>query len=248
MFVVKPDGSGLRKIADIDSDSIQQWDRGLPFPYLSWSPDGSEILLQDYPFIRVKVDGSSYDEGGEPYAVFNGPEDWNVAYASWSPDGSRIAVTVEHMGESGPNIGDAILLTMARDGSDKRVLARISTELGLHAVPNEPWEERSGNGCGIRRTGGNQPGFDRNANTGGDDWGGDAAGSYALQDHLSTRGRPFVGMTVGESTRKHAPMLTGMDSRIRRPLHNYRIAFRWRCSTTLDIAKSWDSGFRLSPE
>ena len=43
-------------------------------------------------------------------------------------------------------------------------------------------------------------------------------------------------MTVGESTRKHAPMLTGMDSRIRgktegdgegmdsrirRPLHNY---------------------------
>ena len=143
LFVVNPDGSGLRKLADIDPDSIQGWE-WTPYPHLSWSPDGSEILLQDYPFIRVKVDGSSYDEGGEPYAVFNGPEDWNVAYASWSPDGSRIAVTVEHMGESGPNIGDAILLTMARDGSDKRVLARISTELGLHAVPNEPWDEEAG--------------------------------------------------------------------------------------------------------
>ena len=143
LFVVKSDGSGLRKLADIDPYSKQKrpW---TPLPYLSWSPDGSEILLQDYPFIRVKADGTAYREGGEPYAVFNGPEDWNVAYASWSPDGSRIAVTVEHMGESGPNIGDAILLTMARDGSDKRVLARISTELGLHAVPNEPWDEEAG--------------------------------------------------------------------------------------------------------
>ena len=33
-----------------------------------------------------------------------------------------------------------------------------------------------------------------------------------------------------------------------RPLRNYRIAFKWRCRTTLDIAKSWDSGFRLLPE
>ena len=40
----------------------------------------------------------------------------------------------------------------------------------------------------------------------------------------------------------------GMGPRIRRPLRNYRNAFRQRCGTTLIIAKSWDSGFRLSPE
>ena len=74
LFVVNPDGSGLRKIADPRLYPTMKWN---PFPDLSWSPDGSEILLQEYPFIRVKVDGSSYDEGGEPYAVFNGPEDWN---------------------------------------------------------------------------------------------------------------------------------------------------------------------------
>ena len=94
--------------------------------------------------------------------------------------------------------------------------------------------------------GGNQPRFDRNSNTGGD-IGGEARLVTALQT-VFHEGRLFAGMTVGESTSKHAPMWTGMDSRIRRPLHNYRIAFRWRCSTTLDIAKSWDSGFRLSPE
>ena len=143
LFVVNPDGSGLRKIADIDPDSIQQW-KWNPFPDLSWSPDGSEILLQEYPFIRVKVDGSSYDEGGEPYAVFTGPEDWYIAHASWSPDGSRIAITVEELYGPAPNEGDAILLTMARDGSDMRVLARASNELGLHAVPNEPWDAEAG--------------------------------------------------------------------------------------------------------
>ena len=61
--------------------------------------------------------------------------------------------------------------------------------------------------------GGNQPGFDRNSNTGGD-IGGEARLVTALQT-VFHKGRPFVGMTVGESTRKHAPMWTGMDSRIR---------------------------------
>ena len=50
------------------------------------------------------------------------------------------------------------------------------------------------------------------------------------------------------ATTRVAPTGTGMDSRLRRPLHNFRNAFRWWCGTTLVIAKSWDSGFRLLQE
>ena len=141
LFAISPDGSGLRKIANLAY--IQGWE-WTPYPHLSWSPDGSEILLQDYPFVLVKADGSTYEEGEAPYVVFAGPEDWYIAHASWSPDGSRIAITVEELYGPAPNEGDAILLTMARDGSDMRVLARASNELGLHAVPNEPWEGEGG--------------------------------------------------------------------------------------------------------
>ena len=139
LHVVNPDGSGLRKLVDLDPDTLlrRNW---YPELYLSWSPDGSEILLRDYPFIFVKADGTDYPEGESPYAVFADSQDWRRAYASWSPDGSRIAITVERMGEFGPIVGDAVLLTMARDGSDKRVLVRHGHEYRPYAVPNEPWE------------------------------------------------------------------------------------------------------------
>ena len=135
LFVIKPDGSGMRKLAD----SIQRrnW---TPDARLSWSPDGSEILLQEYPFVRIKVDEPNYPEGRAPYAVYKGPEGWEVAYASWSSDASRIAVTIGDFYQSLHNAGDPILLIMSRDGSDQRVLARVGESLVPHAVPNEPWE------------------------------------------------------------------------------------------------------------
>ena len=140
LFVVNPDGSGLRKLADLDPASMQErsW---YGDPHLSWSPDGSVILLQDYPFILVKADGPVDPEGGSPYAVFAGPEAWVIAYASWAPDGSKIAIAVEQTDEYGPNYGDAILLTMARDGSGMRVLVGLKRGIGHYAVPNEPWDE-----------------------------------------------------------------------------------------------------------
>ena len=143
LFVVRPDGSGLWKIADIDPDHRQRkpW---TPLSYLSWSPDGSEILLQDYPFIRVKTDGTAYREGGAPYAVFNGPEDWSIAYASWSPDGLRIAITVEQYHGTDSYDGNAILLTMARDGSNNRVLVRFKEGFKFSVDSNEPWDEEAG--------------------------------------------------------------------------------------------------------
>ena len=145
MFVVEPDGTGLRKIAVLDSIPERSW---FPRTYLSWSPNGSEILLQDYPFILVKADGTEYPEGKAPYAVFVDSEDWEHAYASWAPDGSRIAITVQQAGGNDPDDREAFLLTMARDGSDKRAMVRIDER--VYAVPNEPWEGE-GNGCGIPR-------------------------------------------------------------------------------------------------
>ena len=52
---INPDGSGLREIAYLDPDSIPET-RTAPIPHLSWSPDGSEILLQGYPFVLAKAD------------------------------------------------------------------------------------------------------------------------------------------------------------------------------------------------
>ena len=135
LFVVEPDGTGLRKIAVLDSIPERSW---FPRTYLSWSPNGSEILLQDYPFILVKADGTEYPEGKAPYAVFVDSEDWEHAYASWAPDGSRIAITVQQAGGNDPDDREAFLLTMARDGSDKRAMVRIDER--VYAVPNEPWE------------------------------------------------------------------------------------------------------------
>ena len=143
LFVANPDGSGLRKIVDLDPDVTRERKRHEE-PNPSWSPDGSEILLQNYPFVRVKVDGAAFGEGGAPYAVFVGPEDWRGAAASWAPDGSRIAITVQQAGGNDPDDREAFLLTMARDGSDKRALVKVNEYGEAYAVPNEPWDEEAG--------------------------------------------------------------------------------------------------------
>ena len=140
LFVINQDGSGLRKIAALDFLERWAWP---PIPSLSWSPDGSEILLQDYPFILVRADGTEKPDRIAPYAVFAGPEDWEKVISSWSPDGSRIAITVQQSAGNDPGDGDAFLLTMKRNGSDMRVVVRIGKS-GPYAVPNEPWEGEGG--------------------------------------------------------------------------------------------------------
>ena len=83
-----------------------------------WSPDGSEILygsselgIPETSIVVVGVDGSGPRE--VPGWQFLG------GGGSWSPDGSRIAF--HNLGSNSPNV---VLLTMARDGPDERVLVR----------------------------------------------------------------------------------------------------------------------------
>ncbi len=136
-LVINPDGTGLREIVSVDPNSVpsKRWDA---FSYLSWSPDGAEILLQIEPLVLAKTDGSSY-------GVFKG---LNIgpSLASWSPDGSRIAVDIQGFSSSGSEYSARVsLFTMTKDGSDKRVLVRQTEDYvgrfdSLVAVHNEPWE------------------------------------------------------------------------------------------------------------
>ena len=140
LFIMNPDGSELQRIANLNSPFMPKWAWTLSQEF-SWSPDGSEILLQDYPFIRVNADGTDYPGKESHYAAFAGPERWYTASASWSPNGSRIAIAVQNYDESDSDKGYAVLLTMTKDGSDKRVLVRAKRGVGFYAVPNEPWDE-----------------------------------------------------------------------------------------------------------
>ena len=130
VYTIAPDGTDLRAVMpDIGVIRESYWEGNL-----SWSPDGSEILLgsagykwyeysplQPHRNLIIKSDGSGFRE-------LPGPG----GYSSWSPDGSRIAVRplVNEFGIA--------LYTMANDGSDGRVL--VTEELQEVETPQH-WIE-----------------------------------------------------------------------------------------------------------
>ena len=103
---------------------------------LAWSPDGSRILVHLGKQTDRGID-INYELQRSYVIDVNG----NVVkfdagrYSSWSPDGTRIA-SLSHSGVASPKLDEEavhqpILLTMAPDGSDVRVLVRIAREGGL---------------------------------------------------------------------------------------------------------------------
>ncbi len=115
IYTISPDGSNLQRVfrfsvGDYPSASLDY--------SLSWSPDGSELLLSS---------GSSrpavINLGESKLRRLPGP----VGSASWSPDGSRIAISSRaHDRSVAPK-----LFTVARDGSDGRVLVMQDGEGNL---------------------------------------------------------------------------------------------------------------------
>ena len=110
------DGSDLVEVIDLE-------DQGYALFNVSWSPDGSEILYVNIGQVYlVGVDGDDVrvqtQEASSQY------------HAAWSPDGSRIAVhdgavvTPEGHYIRPDERPDVALFTMARDGSDVRILVR----------------------------------------------------------------------------------------------------------------------------
>ena len=117
-----------------------RWDR-----IITWSPDGSEILVG--PFV-ASADGYVLRVLPLPVPLRGGynmtmPD--HFSQTSWSPDGSRIAI--QTTADSTPSQGLRYryeLYTVARDGSDSRVLVtkdsdgNLSHGFGLPLTDGEP--------------------------------------------------------------------------------------------------------------
>ena len=127
-----------RKLLSIDIEIVprplvQEW---IWYTTLSWSPDGTALL---YASERVPGRIVSVEDGSVIADV--GP-----GWAAWSPDGARIAVVASisvHFTGYGTNSQEAlpalreVLYTMARDGTDKRVLVRGNLEQFVAARSDE---------------------------------------------------------------------------------------------------------------
>ena len=124
LYTAGSDGSDPRKVITLPD--------GLSFDSIvvAWSPDDTEILLG--PFV-VRADGSVLralprpDTGPSLSGGRNGdhlPHQYSLT--SWSPDGSRIAIQTR----SGSAYRSK-LYTVARDGSDSRVLVMTDTRGNL---------------------------------------------------------------------------------------------------------------------
>ena len=125
IYTVRPDGSGLREIWSGWHDVY-----GPNVVHLSWSPDGSELLL----IAREQGMYVISRDGGELHRF--PMDDWpwlrgSPFDAAWSPDGSRIAVVYNR-------IEAQALFTLARDGSHIRYLltkpenCRLDSARGLN--------------------------------------------------------------------------------------------------------------------
>ena len=115
LYTMDPDGGNERLLSSFDIPPTSYYHNP------SWSPDGSEILYGvGFRSFVVGVDGS------EPRVIGESATPWGRGRAAWSPDGSRIAFHV--LSDLSSDFSDIVLHTMARDGSDPRILVRGTLE------------------------------------------------------------------------------------------------------------------------
>ena len=125
LYTADRDGSDPREVVSLPKGVL--WDR-----LVAWSPSGIELLFG--PFV-ASVDGSALiilpppDVGG---TKSSDPSLHSYSLTSWSPDGSRIAVQSDHQ---------SVLYTVARDGSDSRVLVERDDQGSLSAAGGRPLSE-----------------------------------------------------------------------------------------------------------
>ena len=114
LFIVRPDGSGLRRLAEHVHSPINR---------PAWSPDGNRIVFVAYGVLNrgdLFVVTVASDEVEQLTAT---PED--EKWPDWSPDGSRIVY-------SRGLLFERQIYSMAADGSDVR---QLTTVAGDHGTP-----------------------------------------------------------------------------------------------------------------
>lgn len=114
LFIVRPDGSGLRRLAE---------DVHSPINDPAWSPDGNHIVFEAY---GVLSRGDLFvvtlaSDAVEQLTATSDDERW----PDWSPDGSRIVY-------SRGLLFERQIYSMAADGSDVR---QLTTVAGDHGTP-----------------------------------------------------------------------------------------------------------------
>ena len=130
---IAPDGSSMTNV-HVLGDDVTDRTRNIT-GHLTWSPDGTKILLSGKHAVGVvNADGSDFQLITNIFtsSITN-------LVASWSPDGSRIAVEA-YVREKNPDF-DIVLYTMEPDGSDKRILVRNRAGV-LQAARGEPWSPK----------------------------------------------------------------------------------------------------------
>ena len=126
LYTIAVDGTDARRLAAIEGWHLG---RGGPDPAkawiskVSWSPDGSRILVLANEYVHPQIHVIGVDESDLPRLAMQNPGHVSIEDASWSPDGTRIAM----VGDFGMQGADdpakwIALLTIGADGTGLRVL------------------------------------------------------------------------------------------------------------------------------
>ena len=135
IYIIRRDGSGLRRFADHASDA-------------AWSPDGRKIAFAsdrdkngtlsygDRTFFANELYVASVN--GSHFVRLTRTKDLNEGSPSWSPDGSEI---VYQRGRVIENAEGTSVLRVNSDGSDSKVIAGDPQLLTWYAAPS--WSPRA---------------------------------------------------------------------------------------------------------
>ena len=129
LHTMDPDGGNPMKIDPDPTYSVSPLEYGGSgdsfgriWANLAWSPDGTEILNGRNTVLRADSSGFRTLKGNDRRLIWWRPMLNKHIHMAWSPDGSKIAVALyDEIFRGSANLE---LLTLHRDGSDGRVLAR----------------------------------------------------------------------------------------------------------------------------
>jgi dipeptidyl aminopeptidase/acylaminoacyl peptidase len=135
IYVMRPDGTALRRLTTTDDDS-----------WPTWSPDGRSVLFER----EIGAYGSPSDQrqewrtigvdGRHEVVVASHPalSDVNYCHPQWSPDGTRIGATRYEPTAPGSDMFKGSFVTLNADGSGEHVVFAIPPAFSFCAFSWQP--------------------------------------------------------------------------------------------------------------